>query len=400
MPNNNTEIRLKPGREKSLKLRNFWVFSGAIAQPPQEADKPAAAVNVVSDRGEFLAVAGYSPKSQISAKVWSFLQEKINRAFFRRKIAAAYQLRQSAMIPQCASAYRLVAAEGDALPGIIIDLYNDFLVIQLLSAPADMMKDEIVGALLDLFPDIKGIYERSDADVRRKEGLPMRHPSQLYEAFLEGIVLFAVLWIYSARPRPTGRVAGLFALLYAIFRSQVVFSDSESSDDTVFTDVKEGDVIQVPVPSDSQDAIFEGWYDRSSGQYLSAEDTEYTVKGMGASFEALYIKLEADEISTGPYDVTRLPAGVQIPLTFSLTNSGSEDVRDVDITVSCDSSHARLINTEAWLRQMRSGHDYTLKNVILVISQDCPSGEEIPLTVTMEDSDGNTFSSTFTLNVK
>lgn len=188
--------------------------------------------------------------------------------------------------------------------------------------------------------------------------------------------------------------------LYAIFRSQVVFSDSESSDDTVFTDVKEGDVIQVPVPSDSQDAIFEGWYDRSSGQYLSAEDTEYTVKGMGASFEALYIKLEADEISTGPYDVTRLPAGVQIPLTFSLTNSGSEDVRDVDITVSCDSSHARLINTEAWLRQMRSGHDYTLKNVILVISQDCPSGEEIPLTVTMEDSDGNTFSSTFTLNVK
>ncbi|MGN0848950.1 MAG: class I SAM-dependent rRNA methyltransferase [Victivallaceae bacterium] len=174
MPNNNTEIRLKPGREKSLKLRNFWVFSGAIAQPPQEADKPAAAVNVVSDRGEFLAVAGYSPKSQISAKVWSFLQEKINRAFFRRKIAAAYQLRQSAMIPQCASAYRLVAAEGDALPGIIIDLYNDFLVIQLLSAPADMMKDEIVGALLDLFPDIKGIYERSDADVRRKEGLPMR----------------------------------------------------------------------------------------------------------------------------------------------------------------------------------------------------------------------------------
>ena len=69
MPNNNTEIRLKPGREKSLKLRNFWVFSGAIAQPPQEADKPAAAVNVVSDRGEFLAVAGYSPKSQISALI-------------------------------------------------------------------------------------------------------------------------------------------------------------------------------------------------------------------------------------------------------------------------------------------------------------------------------------------
>ena len=55
------------------------------------------------------------------------------------------------------------------------------------------------------------------------EGLPMRHPSQLYEAFLEGVVLFVVLWIYSAKPRPTGRVAGLFALLYAIFRSLVEF---------------------------------------------------------------------------------------------------------------------------------------------------------------------------------
>ena len=188
--------------------------------------------------------------------------------------------------------------------------------------------------------------------------------------------------------------------LFAVFTSSVSFSDDEGGEDTVFTDVAEGDVIQIPSSAQNDGAIFEGWYDRSSGQYLSAEDTEYTVKGMGASFEALYIKLEADEISTGPYDVTRLPAGVQIPLTFSLTNSGSEDVRDVDITVSCDSSHARLINTEAWLRQMRSGHDYTLKNVILVISQDCPSGEEIPLTVTMEDSDGNTFSSTFTLNVK
>lgn len=167
-------IRLKPGRDKSLKLRNYWVFSGAVAIPPTDPEKPAAAINVLNDKGEFLAVAGYSPKSQIIAKVWSFIPEKIDRNFFRRKIAAAYQLRQIAMIPQCTSAYRLVAAEGDALPGIIIDLYNDFLVIQLLSAPADMLKDEIVAALLDLFPNIKGIYERSDADVRRKEGLPLR----------------------------------------------------------------------------------------------------------------------------------------------------------------------------------------------------------------------------------
>ena len=188
--------------------------------------------------------------------------------------------------------------------------------------------------------------------------------------------------------------------LYAIFRSQVVFSDSESSDDTVFTDVKEGDVIQVPVPSDSQDAIFEGWYDRLSGQYIAPGETEYTVRGMGARFEALYVKLEASELECGHYDVNRIPTGVQLPLTFTLSNSGSEDLSGVSITVSSDSEYARLMNTEAYMRNMYAGQDYTLTGTRLVVSRDCPSGSQLPVTVTMTDSEGRSFTSTFTLTVK
>lgn len=188
--------------------------------------------------------------------------------------------------------------------------------------------------------------------------------------------------------------------LFAIFTSSVSFSDGEGGEDTVFTDVAEGDVIQIPAPQNSTDAIFEGWYDSSSGQYLSPDETEYTVRGMGARFEALYIKAEATEVTTGHYDVDSVPTGVQIPLTFTLANSGSEDIQGVDITVSSDNDYARVMNTSAYLRTMRAGQDYSLRNVILVIDSDCPAGTVIPLTVTMSDSDGNTFTSTFDLTTR
>ena len=188
--------------------------------------------------------------------------------------------------------------------------------------------------------------------------------------------------------------------LFAVFTSSVSFSDGEGGEDTVFTDVAEGDVIQIPSPAQNDGAIFEGWYDSSSGQYLSPDETEYTVRGMGASFEALYIKAEATKMTTGHYDVDSVPTGVQIPLTFTLANSGSEDIQGVDITVSSDSGYARLMNTSAYLRTMRAGQDYSLRNVILVIGSDCPAGTVIPLTVTMSDSDGNTFTSTFDLTTR
>ena len=185
-------------------------------------------------------------------------------------------------------------------------------------------------------------------------------------------------------PAASARTRAISA--FDFFTSSVSFSDGEGGEDTVFTDVAEGDVIQIPSPAQNDGAIFEGWYDSSSGQYLSPDETEYTVRGMGASFEALYIKAEATKMTTGHYDVDSVPTGVQIPLTFTLANSGSEDIQGVDITVSSDIGYARLMNTSAYLRTMRAGQDYSLRNVILVISSDCPAGTVIPLTVTMSDS--------------
>lgn len=186
--------------------------------------------------------------------------------------------------------------------------------------------------------------------------------------------------------------------LYAIYQSQVVFSDN--GNDSVFTDVEDGDVIEIPSPAVSDGAIFEGWYDRLSGQYLAPDETEYTVKGMGASFEALYTSLEATGLETGHYDVDRIPTGVQIPLTVTVENTGSEDLASIDIEVASDSEYVTLMNTSAHARRLDAGSRLRVRGTQLVVSSSCPTGTQIPISVTMTDSEGNAFTSTFNLTTR
>ncbi len=158
---------LKPGRDKSLRRRHPWVFSGAIAQlegEPQAGDT----VLIATADGEPLAVGAYSPSSQIAARAWSFdPATPIDVTFLRGRLAASMAARQP-VDPQ--SAVRLVNAESDGLPGLIVDRYADFSVCQFLSAGAERWKSEIAALLSELSPSA-GIYERSDVDVRGKEGL-------------------------------------------------------------------------------------------------------------------------------------------------------------------------------------------------------------------------------------
>jgi 23S rRNA (cytosine1962-C5)-methyltransferase len=164
---------LKPGREKSLRRRHPWVFSGAIGAVE---GKPAAGdvVDVRSASGEQLAVAAYSPRSQIRARAWSFTPgERVDEAFLRGRIAAAIAMRESRDISRHTNALRLVHGESDGLPGLIVDRYADVLVAQLLSAGVERWRDAIFDALASL-TGCDAIYERSDADVRTLEGLEPR----------------------------------------------------------------------------------------------------------------------------------------------------------------------------------------------------------------------------------
>ena len=166
-----TSILLKPGREKSLLRRHPWVFSGAIQRVDGEPE-PGATVDVLSAGGEFLARAAWSPASQIRARVWSFdPAEQIDAEFLRGRIRAARRSREIWKPERTTDAYRMIYAESDGLPGLIVDRYGDLLVLQSLTAGSELWKGTIADLLVEE-TGVEAIYERSEADVRELEGLP------------------------------------------------------------------------------------------------------------------------------------------------------------------------------------------------------------------------------------
>ena len=163
---------LKPGRDKSLLRRHPWVFSGAIDRL-DGSPASGSTVDLLSSRGEFLARAAFSPSSQIRARVWTFEDEPVDNDFIKQRIQSAIQSRSSVYLPQDTDAFRLIHAESDGLPGLIVDRYADTLVVQFLSTGAEFWRQAIADFLLE-FTGLTKIYERSDADVRELEGLPTR----------------------------------------------------------------------------------------------------------------------------------------------------------------------------------------------------------------------------------
>src|SRR5687768_12360110 len=160
------KLILKPGREKSLKRRHPWVFSGAVDKLMGQPEA-GETIEIHSSTGEFVAVAACNPQSQIVARVWDWRRRTIDAAFFRGRIERAVALR-TRLLP-ASDAVRLVHAESDGLPGVIIDRYRDVVVVQLSSAGAMRWRDAIADAV-DALVGPTTIFERSDADVLMLEG--------------------------------------------------------------------------------------------------------------------------------------------------------------------------------------------------------------------------------------
>ncbi|WP_414830655.1 class I SAM-dependent rRNA methyltransferase [Alteromonas sp. H39] len=163
-------VVLNPDREKSLKRRHPWVFASAVASLKGKC-RSGDTVDVVSATGEWLGRGAYSPESQIRVRMWTFNQsESIDNGFFLRRIDQALRLRQRLFADRDTNSFRLIASESDGLPGITIDVYNTVAVVQLLSAGGEKHRNKIVWALNKLLPEL-AVFERSDVDVRKKEGL-------------------------------------------------------------------------------------------------------------------------------------------------------------------------------------------------------------------------------------
>jgi 23S rRNA (cytosine1962-C5)-methyltransferase len=197
-------LTLKPGRERSLLRRHPWVFSGAVAGV-EGAPAPGDTVDIRAADGAWLARGAYSPSSQIRARVWTFRgEEEIGPDFFRQRVTEAFLRRLPFLEGSQLSALRLIHSENDGLPGVVVDRYGSFLVLQLLSTGAEAGRHDIARGLekgweaLSPGSPLAGIYERSDPEVRTKEGLEPRagvvvgdEPPELVE-IREGDVRFLV----------------------------------------------------------------------------------------------------------------------------------------------------------------------------------------------------------------
>ena len=160
---------LIPGKEKRVQSGHPWIYRSDIARV-EGAFTPGDVVDVCSSKGRFLAKAYYNPASQISLRILSRREEEIDAAFIRRRIHEAVAYRRTfADLSSC----RLVFAESDRLPALIVDSFGDVLVMQVLALGMERFKQEIVSALVDeMHP--AGIWERNDVPVRRLEGLEMQ----------------------------------------------------------------------------------------------------------------------------------------------------------------------------------------------------------------------------------
>lgn len=165
------QVILKKGREKSVLNRHPWIFSGSIARVegnPENGD----VVDVWNHKARFVARGIISTKSQIRIRIltWRLYEEQIDENFWHRRIERAIKNRQAIEDDPSTDSYRLVHAEADGLPGLIVDRYGHWLVVQFLSIAVERYKSTIINALTQ-FTAPQGIYERSDTRSRELEGL-------------------------------------------------------------------------------------------------------------------------------------------------------------------------------------------------------------------------------------
>jgi len=164
------DLILKSGNDRSVLRRHPWIFAGSVDRLEGRA-RAGDTVLVMDSRGKPLARAAWSPESQIRARVWSFDPEQsIDHAFIKRAVAASVARRANHPWLAGQDGVRLIHGESDGLPGVIADRYGAMVVVQLTSAGADKWRDAIVAGLVQA-TGCSAVYERSDSDVRKLEGL-------------------------------------------------------------------------------------------------------------------------------------------------------------------------------------------------------------------------------------
>jgi len=162
------EVVISQGKEGPLRRRHPWVYEAAVAEV-RGTPEPGALVVVVDGRGRLLGQGYYNPHSQIRVRMLAWNDQPLDEAFWRNRLARAISAREP--VRGQSDGLRLVNAESDGLPGLVVDQYREFLVLQSLTLGIERRKQLLVSLLSELVKPA-GIYERSDVGVRALEGLP------------------------------------------------------------------------------------------------------------------------------------------------------------------------------------------------------------------------------------
>lgn len=172
--NHYPRVTLKPGREAAIERRHPWVFSGGVARV-EGSPAPGALVALHGAEGAFLAWGHYSPASQIRLRLlsWDAAADPDAPEFWRARLQRAIAGRASLLADGRTTACRLVNAESDGLPGLIVDRYGDTIVLQALTASIDARRDLLRDLLVEILQP-RSLYERSDVDIRQHENLPSK----------------------------------------------------------------------------------------------------------------------------------------------------------------------------------------------------------------------------------
>jgi 23S rRNA (cytosine1962-C5)-methyltransferase len=166
---------LKPRKEESLQNGHLWIFSGALQQPPHWVE-PGGLVDVKSSTGKFVARGYYNPRTDIAIRILTRdAEEEIGEAFFQRRVRESVALRQ-VFSPDVTNAFRLINAEGDGLPGLVVDRYAEVLVAQIHTLGMERLRPQLVEALMDC-TGTHGVLLRNDGQARQREGMDVEEPA-------------------------------------------------------------------------------------------------------------------------------------------------------------------------------------------------------------------------------
>lgn len=166
-------ISLKPGKEIPVRAGHPWIFSEGIATPNRE-HPPGALVEVLDASQHLLGIGSYHPNQSIAIRLYDKLVVELDAAWFSNKIRTLSEWKRP-LLPKDTTGFRVVHAESDGIPGLIVDLYGDVVVFQIHTAGADLLREPIIEGLKQAL-NPRAIVERSDVLARKQEGLDVLDP--------------------------------------------------------------------------------------------------------------------------------------------------------------------------------------------------------------------------------